>query len=311
MTFSIAFRTKQSFAFIAIYPNDLPYFLLCDHRHLFPLNVDDSSEAAVYIPEPEFPFPVDPDDHCESPMEAYKDIVPLLTLLDAQIYPNSTSSNMLQIYDPYYCDGAVIRNFLSLGFTNVYNRKENCYAMWEAASSASHDRTSKSIMNRFDVLVTNPPYSDDHIERLIQFVTSELFINRQKPWFLLLPQWVHKKDYFINATTKANLKSSQKTYVQPFYLVPKKRYIYTPPPNFRLPTKSDVHKKSSPFISMWYCWGGTTAMNEQLIQHYYDTKKCIIHQTCDLARTKNALRDLRRNHTSPNNNIARVSVSLS
>ena len=267
-------------------------------------NIDNSSLATVNVPLPEFPFPVDPDDHCESPMESYKDIIPLLNLLDAQIYTNSktnTTGNMvIRIYDPYYCDGAVIRNFLSLGFTNIYNRKENCYAMWEAASetAASNDKTTSNtnIMNLFDVLVTNPPYSEDHIERLIRFVTSDMFIHRQTPWFLLLPQWVHKKDYFINATTKANLTSSQK-HLQPFYLIPKKRYVYTPPPNFRLPTKSDIHKKSSPFISMWYCWGGTIALNEKLIQHFYDTKNCHINETCDLARTKNAIRDLRRNHT--------------
>jgi hypothetical protein len=172
--------------------------------------------------------------------------------------------------------------------------------MWEAATLASNHT---NILNQFDVLVTNPPYSEDHIERLIQFVTSDIFIRSKKPWFLLLPQWVHKKEYYINAT-KSNLKRSQKgqqrdqlSSIQPFYIIPKKRYIYTPPPNFRLPTKSDVHKKSSPFISMWYCWGGTTSMNEELIMHFYDTKKCIVSQCCDLARSKNAIRDLRRLHT--------------
>jgi hypothetical protein len=31
----------------------------------------------------------------------------------------------LRIYDPYYCDGSVIRNLAELGFTNVYNKKED------------------------------------------------------------------------------------------------------------------------------------------------------------------------------------------
>ena len=212
-------------------------------------------------------------------------------------------TGMLRIYDPYYCDGAVVRNFLSLGFTNVYNRKENCYIKWEAASTVSNDDTNGNIMNLFDVLVTNPPYSEDHIERLIQFVTSDTFVRLEKPWFLLLPQWVHKKDYYINATTRAN--SNNKNHaskrnplshlVQPFYLLPKKRYVYTPPPNFRSPTKSDVHKKSSPFISMWYCWGGTTATNEQMIQHFYQNT---VGDACDLARSKSAIRDQRRRHTT-------------
>ena len=168
--------------------------------------------------------------------------------------------------------------------------------MWEEASMGSNDN---NILNQFDVLVTNPPYSENHIARLMQFVTSEIFIRSQKPWFMLLPQWVHKKDYYINATTQSNLKGQrhQQSNIQPFYVIPKKRYVYTPPPNFRIPKKSDVHKKSSPFVSMWYCWGGTTAMNEQLILHFYDTKNCIVSQSCDLARSKNAIRDLRRIHT--------------
>jgi hypothetical protein len=255
----------------------------------------------------EFPFPVDPDDHCESPIEAYRDVAPFLFVLDAHTYSNPTKSTStdatLRIYDPYYCDGAVIRNFLALGFPNVYNRKENCYSMWEAVLSA--EANGNNILNNFDVLVTNPPYSEDHIERLIQFVTSDVFVRSQKPWFLLLPQWVHKKDYYINATTKSNTKGQRHDWprnTQPFYIIPKKRYVYTPPPKFRLPTKSDVHKKSSPFVSMWYCWGGTTTMNEQLIQHFYNAKDCFVNQSCDLARSKNAIRDLRRIHTKQNGN---------
>ena len=255
----------------------------------------------------EFPFPVDPDDHCESPLEAYRDVAPFLSLLDKHLHSNLTSTtngtatSTLRIYDPYYCDGAVKRNFASLGFSNVYNRKENCYEMWETASINSNDN---NIVNQFDVLVTNPPYSEDHIERLIQFVTSDVFMLSQKPWFLLLPQWVHKKEYFINATIKSNLNAQryQPSNIQPFYVIPKKRYVYTPPPNFRVPTKSDVHKKSSPFVSMWYCWGGTSAINEQLILHFYDTKNRPTNQACDLARSKNAIRDLRRIHAKQNSN---------
>lgn len=35
----------------------------------------------------------------------------------------------------------------------------------------------------FDVLVTNPPFSGDHIERTLAFALA-----CRKPWFLLLPQ---------------------------------------------------------------------------------------------------------------------------
>ena len=155
----------------------------------------------------------------------------------------------------------------SLGFPNVYNRKEDCYKVWEDTSRyPTHD-----------VLVTNPPYSGDHIERLVEHVTSRAFSDR--PWMLLLPQWAHKKDYFLSSTK----------HIRPFYLVPHKRYVYTPPPAFREAKKSDVHKKSSPFVSMWFIWGGTIEQNEKWISR---ASKRIA--TCDVARSRSALRDLRR-----------------
>jgi len=178
-------------------------------------------------------------------------------------------SNDALIYDPFYCNGAVSRNLGELGFANVYNRKEDCYAVWSSNSSPP-----------FDVLITNPPYSADHVEKLVRYVTSQAFGDR--PWFLLLPQFVHKKDFFVSATAS----------IRPFYLVPRKRYVYLPPKNFRESKKSDVHKKSSPFVSMWYCWGGTASRNDKLISHFYDVSGA--STTCNIARSRSALRDLRR-----------------
>lgn len=114
----------------------------------------------------------------------------------------------------------------------------------------------------------------------MNFVTSPRFDKR--PWFLLLPNWVHKKDFYVEATRD----------IRPFYLVPKKRYVYEPPKSFREAKKSDVHKKSSPFVSMWYCFGGTVAQNERLVQRFLQTMGD--NPECSLARSKSALRDLRR-----------------
>ena len=203
---------------------------------------------------PSFPFPTEEDDHCESPLEAYEDITPFLNKLCRD------DKSSLRIYDPYYCDGAVVRNLALLGFSNVENQNEDCYKVWSE--------------KQFDVLVTNPPYSDDHIEKLVVFASQS-----NRPWFLLLPQWVHKKDYYTAATTN----------LHPFYLVPRKRYVYLPPRDFRESRKSDVHKKSSPFVSMWYCWGGAVK-NEELIREFHRSN----NGTCELARSKSAVRDLRR-----------------
>lgn len=258
-----------------------------------------------------FPYHVDPDDHCESPLDAYQDIAPLLQSIiirepaldlsrhakqstptsndNSNETPTSTNhknhgsaadknknnGNPLRIYDPYYCDGAVIQNLTQLGLPNVYNRKEDCYSVWK--------NSTESLIPPFDVLVTNPPYSEDHIERLFRFLTSPTFGHRR--WFVLLPTWVHKKDFYTNATNR----------IAPFYLIPHRRYVYLPPPNFRESKKSSVHRKSSPFVSMWYCWGGTTEGNNQLMQQFYHYNKTLKSKSqCDLARSKSALRDLRR-----------------
>lgn len=215
-------------------------------------------------PAPDFPFATDPDDHCESPREAYSDIKSLLLQL------SGNRSAEFKIYDPYYCDGAVVRHLGELGFHNVHNKREDCYSTW----------TDGKKFPSFDILLTNPPYSGNHIERLLALVTSPRF--GTKPWFLLLPNWVHKKDYYESCVKR----------MRPFYLVPRRRYVYQPPTGFRASRKSDVHKKSSPFFSMWYIWGGTNERTEQLIRTFYKMRRS--SPTCDLARSKSALRDLRR-----------------
>lgn len=99
---------------------------------------------------PSFPFPTEADDHCESPLYAYEHVVAILRAL----YRLSEST----IYDPYYCDGGVVRNLNSLGFADVYNVKEDCYKVWQQ---------QQQQLPSFDILVTNPPYSGDHVSQLL------------------------------------------------------------------------------------------------------------------------------------------------
>ena len=44
---------------------------------------------------------------------------------------------------------------------------------------------------RFEVMVTNPPFSGDNIPRLLAFLEA-----RDEPWLLLLPEFVAAKTYF-------------------------------------------------------------------------------------------------------------------
>jgi hypothetical protein len=43
----------------------------------------------------------------------------------------------------------------------------------------------------FDVLLTSPPYSRDHIQKCMEFA-----VNSGKAWFILQPQYVHRKAYY-------------------------------------------------------------------------------------------------------------------
>ena len=260
-----------------------------------------TTSASVLLP---FPFETDPDDHCESPLEAYQDIVPLLqAVADCHIASargkskKSMPSRNVRIYDPYFCNGGVVKHLNQLGFPNVHNQMDDCYQVWQNSTRYPD----------FDVLVTNPPYSSHHIEELIRHLTSTNSNKRtspslfpsHRPWMLLLPQWVHKKDYYVEATKD----------IQPFYLVPHKRYVYVPPASFRERKRSDTHKKSSPFVSMWYIWGGTMEQNPRWLELCVATAAAAAaRQTVsaggdqetrgnfDVARSKSALRDLRRKH---------------
>jgi len=71
------------------------------------------------------PFPVDPFDQCETPLQAYREIEPLLSLLASRL---KIEKQDLLIFDPYFCHGSVIRHLGSLGFTSVYNRNEDFYS---------------------------------------------------------------------------------------------------------------------------------------------------------------------------------------
>lgn len=239
---------------------------------------DDTSE--ITVSKNDFPFPTDPDDHCESPFESYKHIEPILTQIAKLNKKSNKEKDELRIYDPYYCNGLVKQNLAQMGFTNVYNECEDAYKTWDDSD------TTQPYPENIDLLITNPPYSGDHIERLMEHVSTSHHMEG-KPWCLLMPNYVHKKEYYKKTIDKYKKGGNC---IQPFYLVPKKRYVYLPPKNFREKKDSDVHKKSSPFVSMWYIWGGTREKTESLIRAY--TKQG--NGNCDIARSVSALRDLRR-----------------
>lgn len=100
---------------------------------------------------PSHAFEVDPSDHCETPRVAYAHLKPMLDAIRAL-----TKKADVTVYDPYYCAGSAVANLASVGYPNVVNRNEDFYAAIEGGKTPAHD-----------IVVTNPPYSGDHIERCL------------------------------------------------------------------------------------------------------------------------------------------------
>lgn len=185
-------------------------------------------------------FEADAGDHCETDPAAFKDLAPVLRVLAEQVARKRAASSgsggpssWLRIWDPYYCKGASQQHLASLGFTKVHHANEDFYELLRAGRAPSHD-----------VLVTNPAYSGDHIERCVgHCVTSG------KPWCLLLPHWVFAKDWYVNLlkTCPALLASP------PFYLGPAAgTYSYWIPAVAARPAHVSADGQTTPFKSCWY-----------------------------------------------------------
>jgi len=189
------------------------------------IQLDKNRINATHIHTVDFPFQVNSDDHCETSPKAYADISVVLQLLCCL---KRITKEQLKIYDPYYCNGAVIQHLAELGYQNVYNRCEDFYDMIKEGKVPEHD-----------VLVTNPPYSEYHLEKLLEFSNTN-----ERPCLLLMPSFVVGKSFF------KHLKGYQ-------YICPRKRYVYWTPKGLRGKEKKQNHSSSlgmrtSPFPSIWY-----------------------------------------------------------
>eukprot|EP01033_Poteriospumella_lacustris_P015162 gene15162-10851_t len=180
-----------------------------------------SSEADEEVIE--YPYEVQPDDHCETPIEAYEDLGCFLNFIAQKL--NKTPQELF-IYDPFFCEGSMVERMASLGYTNVYNRKEDFYQVQAAGKVPD-----------YDVLMTNPPYSQDHMEKLVRFCTQS-----RKPFALLVPNYVYTKDYYQRIPGSSQI----------FYITPSngRRYLYTTPKGRRQKKSS---KYTSPFPTFWFC----------------------------------------------------------
>jgi len=118
---------------------------------------------------PSFPFEADYNDHFETPIQSYQDILPVLDFI---AYSLSLTRSSLIVYDPFYCNGQAKVLLESLGFVNVKHDKRDFYKDVQNNTIPPHH-----------VMVTNPPYSEDHKERIIEYTFGKLR-TQNTPFFL-------------------------------------------------------------------------------------------------------------------------------
>ena len=91
----------------------------------------------------------------------------------------------------------------------MYNKNEDFYAKIASNETPAHD-----------VLLTNPPYSEDHVERLVRWASSGTQASR--PFLALMPDFFASRPWFVEL--------AKETGVQWRFLGPKdKPYVFTAP----------------------------------------------------------------------------------
>lgn len=165
------------------------------------------------------PYKTDYNDHFETPKVAYEDILPLLDYIE-----KNRSAHVL--YDPFYCDGRTARLLKDLGFSQVIHERRDFYNDFE-----------KNTVPQHDTFITNPPYSDDHKEKCLEFALEQLR-TKGRSFFILLPNYVASRDYFRRLLV---------TYPSAgvVYVVPSVSYEYDHP--------EGTGHTVPPFSSMWFC----------------------------------------------------------
>jgi hypothetical protein len=184
----------------------------------------------------DFDFVTNVLDHCETPCTAYEDLHKFLNLLGdtKKIRPTK-----LRIWDPYYCDGSMKRIFTDMGFTNIIHEKNRDF----------YKRIQEDDIPDHDVLITNPPYSDDHIQKLLDFVVN-VQIPNGRPCCLLLPNWVSRQPDYVERFAKPITSKSEL-----FYLSPIEAYTYQMPSWVKTNDRPDHVGESgstTPYLSSWY-----------------------------------------------------------
>eukprot|EP00658_Telonema_sp_P-2_P079039 TRINITY_DN7558_c0_g1_i1.p1 TRINITY_DN7558_c0_g1~~TRINITY_DN7558_c0_g1_i1.p1 ORF type:complete len:350 (+),score=88.52 TRINITY_DN7558_c0_g1_i1:27-1052(+) len=183
----------------------------------------------------EHSWETDPGDHCETSLQAYRHVELFLAGIAQKL---GKPRDQLKIYDPYFCQGGMKAHLARLGFSSVHNKNHDFY-----------DVVKNKKVPVYDVLVTSPPYSVDHMQRLAELMATKKK-PWNKPWMLLLPDFVHRKKYYA-----ASLEGHA-----PFFVVPSDKYQY-------------------------YSIKGGRANNPQVCRHWKRSGECPMRDSCGFLHT--------------------------
>jgi hypothetical protein len=197
--------------------------------------------ARSLLPPAQLPWNCDDGDHCETPSLAYAHIAPILALISSSIGINAN----IKLYDPYYCAGSTATHLNALGYPDVYNRPVDFYA---AQSSIPPS------IPPFDVLVSNPPFSEDHPRRSMTFALSS-----GRPFLILLP------NFEACSTWLCELLSSHKQTL--LYLAPHKRYVCRSPSSLRSGSNKAL-KYVAPFPLLWLIGLPDPVLRSQIVSSW-------------------------------------------
>lgn len=258
------------------------------HSHSHPPHQQEEEQEEAWSASTAYPYPTDYNDHFETPKQAYMDIQPLLEWFlhlqnqkreqpenrlnsentkrpesskdtNNSVFTSTTGSPpslTIVLYDPYYCNGRTARLLHELGYPNVIHEKRDFYQDVALGTVPDHD-----------ILITNPPYSDTHKQKCLEYCFRQLRRRRQqqqgdpsdpdKPFLLLMPAYTASKQYFrdclfpststnSNSTSNSATTSEMTSLLEDVvYLIPSTSYHYDHPEN--------TGKTNSPFESLWFC----------------------------------------------------------
>ena len=153
-----------------------------------------------------------------------------------------------------------------LNYPKVINRNVDFYSAIEGNAVPSHD-----------FLISNPPYSGSHPERLLTFASSE---NSGTPFALLLPGYIYNKPYFASSTAGANV----------FFLIPRNRIYYDIPVRLRV---KGGKESTAPFHSFWFVGNLSPADRDRILAAAADelVSKNVVIAT-SIAAIPNEFRDV-------------------